>query len=109
MEENNVKMHCNTKGKPCPLKDSDGVCTLLDDYCKKDEEELKEKVINGLYKLGDKLSKRSIILEDDEEWAVWEAINILEGYKDSDYLDELEYAAWEANLNMFPFECDSDR
>lgn len=41
MKENDIKMHCNTKGKPCPLKDSDGVCTLLDEYCKNDEKENK--------------------------------------------------------------------
>lgn len=39
MKENDVKMHCNTKGKPCPLKDSDGVCTLLDECCKNDEKD----------------------------------------------------------------------
>lgn len=41
MKENDIKMHCNTKGKPCPLKDFEGVCTILNEYCKNDEKENK--------------------------------------------------------------------
>lgn len=108
MEKNDVKMHCNTGGKPCPLKDSDGMCTLLDEWCKKDEEE--QKVIAVLYKLSDKLEKGSITLKEDEEWAIRKAITILQGNDEDEdeYMNELEYAAWEANQNWLPFTYDRD-